>query len=203
MRRAKDQTLYEQTTRQEIMMLIMIDCSQTASTTMALNLELQIYHSNTGAPTAGQSLQTPAQDQAIEHQLQTALRVGVCHVLACVCPICLCDLKQTQKQSSEKQRERLTPKFRIKAVVLLFSGSHSPHYSHVQHAQKHFSTSEVLYIHSRNAVIIFLGTRFRFSRKKTNRKRSKRSYLINPKAAVMNNAGVSKLFSACQKMASG
>lgn len=148
-------------------------------------------------------MQTPAQNQAIKHWLQNALGVRVCRVLACVCPMCLCDRKYTQKQSNgKKKREHLRPKFGIKTVVLLLSGSHSPHYSHVQHAQKHFSTSEVSYIRSRNAVIIFLGTRFQFSRKKTNRKWSKRSYLINPKAAVINNAGVSKLFSACQKMAS-
>lgn len=119
------------------------------------------------------------------------------------CPMCLWDLKYLQKQSSGKTREHRRPKSWIKTVALLLSGSHSPHYSHVQHAQKHFSTSEVSYIPSRNAVIIFLGTHFQFSSKKTNRKWSKWSYLINLKAAAMNNAGASKLFSACQKMASG
>lgn len=62
-----------------------------------------MYCNNSGALSVDQNLQTPAQDQAIKHWLQNALRVGVCHVLAHVCPMCLCDLKYRQKQSSEKE----------------------------------------------------------------------------------------------------
>lgn len=109
----------------------------------------------------------------------SALRVGACCVLVCVSPMCLCDLPDTQKQSNEKKREGLRTESQIKAAALRLSGGHSPHYSHVRHTQKHFSTSEVSCIHSRNAVTLFLGTHFQFSRKKTNRKQSKRSYLIN------------------------
>lgn len=39
---------------------------------MPLNLGLQVYYESTGAPTVGQSLQIPAQDQAIKPWLQNA-----------------------------------------------------------------------------------------------------------------------------------